>query len=171
MRVPNKINIVTKSGSTIIELLVVISIIGIFASLSLFGFSQYQAGARDSTRIADLDQIALALSLHRDSAGSYPASGTICQSCNNDVSNLLVNYLSVIPEDIRHGQTEGTQTFQYVYDQIDCGGTGFTAVIVMAEIMERPGNASRSEVDTCANAGSIGTDSSLVKVIEFIRTP
>jgi len=73
---------------TLIELLVVIAIIGILSSVVLTNMNGTRAKARDVKRIADIQQIQLALALYFDShSGKYP--GTL--------TPLVPDYFSVIP--------------------------------------------------------------------------
>ncbi len=59
-------------GFTIIELLVVISIIAILSSIILASFDSTRKKGRDAKRIADIKQIQLALGLYYDANGQYP---------------------------------------------------------------------------------------------------
>ncbi|MBU2220023.1 prepilin-type N-terminal cleavage/methylation domain-containing protein, partial [Patescibacteria group bacterium] len=61
-------------GFTLIELLVVIAIIGILATIVMVSLNTARAKARDARRISDVRQIQLALQMHYDSVGSYPAA-------------------------------------------------------------------------------------------------
>ncbi len=61
----------TKRGFTLIELLVVIAIIGILSGVVLASLAAARERARNSQRISDLRQIALALELDNDAAGTY----------------------------------------------------------------------------------------------------
>jgi prepilin-type N-terminal cleavage/methylation domain-containing protein len=65
----NKIN-----GFTLVELLVVITILGILATIGLVAFSSSQARGRDAQRKSDLKQIATALELFYSDYGKYPVS-------------------------------------------------------------------------------------------------
>ena len=62
-----------KSGFTLVELLIVISIIGILASIGLASFNSSQMKSRDAKRKSDLKQIANALELYYNDKGQYPA--------------------------------------------------------------------------------------------------
>lgn len=64
-------------GFTLIELLVVIAIIGILATIVLVSLNSARSKARDSRRVSDLRQIALALEMYYDDNSTYP--GTILQ--------------------------------------------------------------------------------------------
>lgn len=61
-------------GFTLVELLVVISIIGILSSLGLFTFTSSQMRARDAARKSDMKNIETALRIYFNDKGAYPAS-------------------------------------------------------------------------------------------------
>jgi prepilin-type N-terminal cleavage/methylation domain-containing protein len=62
----------SKSGFTLIEVLIVISIIGVLSSLTLLGLGTFRASGRDVKRITDLRQITNALELYYAKVGNYP---------------------------------------------------------------------------------------------------
>ena len=64
-------------GFTLIELLVVIAIIGVLASIVLASLNSARTKARDARRLADLNQIGIALEFYLDSGGvKYPGLNT-----------------------------------------------------------------------------------------------
>lgn len=63
-----------KTGFTLVELLVVISIISLLSSIVLTSVNSARAKARDARRIADFKQIQTALELFYDQAGRYPSA-------------------------------------------------------------------------------------------------
>ncbi len=63
------------AGFTMIELLIVVTIIGVLAAIGLVSYRGISATARDSKRQADLNTIRQALVLYRSEQGVYP-SGT-----------------------------------------------------------------------------------------------
>ena len=69
-----------KSGFTLVELLVVITIIGILATIGLDAFQSSQMRARDAERKSDLRQMSSALELFYADYGRYP----------NDSNGLIV---------------------------------------------------------------------------------
>lgn len=65
-----------QKGFTLIEVLIVISIIGILSSLTLLGLGTFRASGRDVRRVTDLRQITNALELYYAKVGNYPATAT-----------------------------------------------------------------------------------------------
>ena len=74
-----------KSGFTLVELLVVMSILGVLATLIAGGFRSAQVRGRDATRKGDLKEISNSLELFYQDYGRYPAdsSGSI-DACSFD---------------------------------------------------------------------------------------
>jgi general secretion pathway protein G len=60
------------SGFTIVELLIVIVVIAILATISIVAYNGIQARARDNIRYADAKTIMKALELYKVDHGSYP---------------------------------------------------------------------------------------------------
>ena len=58
-----KMNIVRRRGFTIVELLIVIVVIGVLAAISIAAYNSVQSKARDSSRIAKLDQLVKGIEL------------------------------------------------------------------------------------------------------------
>ncbi len=79
-----------KRGFTIIELLVVISVIGILATITLVGFNRYQADSRDSQRLSKATIISEALEKYYDKNGEYPGCSALTDVGTNVATNVLV---------------------------------------------------------------------------------
>lgn len=78
-----KTSLQDKSGFTLVELMVVISIIAILSVVGVTVFTGIQKNARDSRRKSDIDAIAKTLELlYSDTKGSYYISDTIENSRN-----------------------------------------------------------------------------------------
>ncbi len=60
-------------GFTLIEILIVVAIIGILASIILVGLGSFRSRGRDARRIADLHQVQNGLELYFTKNGSYPS--------------------------------------------------------------------------------------------------
>ncbi len=63
-------------GFTVIELMVVVTIIAVLTLIGVASYTQTNKKARDGKRKADLEQVRSALVLYRTDTGSYPVSLT-----------------------------------------------------------------------------------------------
>lgn len=72
-----------KKGFTLIEILVVVAIIGILASVVLVGLGPAQKQGRDARRISDLKQVETALQLYFNKCGFYPGGINPDQPCTD----------------------------------------------------------------------------------------
>jgi general secretion pathway protein G len=95
-------------GFTLVELLVVVSIIGVLATILMTNFIGVRQRARDAQRKADLRQIQSALELYRADSAVYAAHATGTYRLNQTqcpTSNALTNqagtatYMAKIPCD------------------------------------------------------------------------
>ncbi len=64
-------------GFTLIELLVVIAIIGVLSSVVLTSLSAAKSKGRDAARLIDMKILQLALSMHYDATGAFPATTSV----------------------------------------------------------------------------------------------
>lgn len=123
------------AGFTLVELLVVISIIGLLSSIVLTSVNSARAKARDARRIADLKQIQTALEFYYDTNGQYPlgsqGSGVWSSHApaygNNDnyIVGLAPTYMPTLPRDPRFDEG-GTG---YLYNS---NGTDYSFLVHMA---------------------------------------
>jgi type II secretion system protein G len=98
-------------GFTLIELLVVIAIIALLASIVLVALGSARSKARDSTRRADIKQMATALELYYSDNGAYPSTGDNWEGSCSDfgahgtsgsggwIPNLAPTYIGALPLD------------------------------------------------------------------------
>ncbi|EKD56864.1 MAG: Type II secretory pathway pseudopilin PulG-like protein [uncultured bacterium] len=83
------------TGFTLVELLVVISIIGLLATLAIVSLNAARTRSRDTKRASDLRTIQTALELYFDENDDYPASSLmILPSPWNGAANSLLFYLN-----------------------------------------------------------------------------
>ena len=68
-------NLFSKKGFTLIEILIVVAIIGILASVVVVGLGPAQKKGRDSRRVSDLRSVQNALELYYGKNGQYPIVG------------------------------------------------------------------------------------------------
>ena len=73
----------SKSGFTIVEMVVVIAVIGILAAITIITYDNIQMQARDSKRISDLAKISDAIQLYRQKNGNDVQSGSGCGGNGN----------------------------------------------------------------------------------------
>lgn len=89
-----------KKSFTLIEILVVISIIGLLAAVAAVSYSTLNRNARDARRKADIEQIRAALEMYRsnDPLSQYPAFQGSCASLLTSVPSMAT-YLPRVPPD------------------------------------------------------------------------
>lgn len=80
--------LINKRGFTIIELLVVVSVIAILSLISVFGFNAVQAGTRDSQRSTRVTQLAEALEKYYAKNGEYPSCSALTSSATSAITTL-----------------------------------------------------------------------------------
>lgn len=102
------------SGFTIVELLIVVIIIAILASVTVVAFNGVQARARDAQRDTAVSAIRKGLELYKIDTGGYP---TPCANVNQDCyvnylsSYLSPNYLNPMPLPLVVPNSEPTKFF------------------------------------------------------------
>lgn len=121
------------SGFTLIEILVVVSIIGLMSSLVMSSLENARAKARDVRRLADLREVRTALEAYRTENGAYPiatawrgtcatfnAGGTITNSGPTGwVPDIAPKHIPVLPV-----ESKPTDNNCYLY-RTTTNGSGF----------------------------------------------
>lgn len=120
-------NKTVQKGFTLIEMLVVISIIGILATLVAANLNSARSRARDAQRKSDMKNIQTALRVYYNDFGVYPgASGGNILGCGLGISlcpwgsewsvNSGANvYMQVLPTD----PLSPSQSYKYVFTDSD----------------------------------------------------
>lgn len=120
-----------KRGFTIIEILVVVSIIALLSSVLLTSFQEARAKARDAERLREVKEIQNALELYRAQYGLYPISVGWWRSSNptewDTLKNVLASYIS-LPNDPTLSGTPRATPGGYGYDYFSdtWAGSGLT---------------------------------------------
>lgn len=104
-----------RRGFTIIELLVVISIIALLASVIMVSLGESRKKARDARRASDIHEIQTALALYYIDCHRFPTALTLTANNGCGSGITLGNFLSQIPRD---PQTQSG----YSYAAIGTGG-------------------------------------------------
>jgi prepilin-type N-terminal cleavage/methylation domain-containing protein len=92
-----------QQGFTLIEILIVVAIIAILASVVLVGLGPTQAQGRDARRVSDLREVQTALELYYNKNGSYPGD-TTWAALTTDLTAASIG-VSQIPNDPSSGAT------------------------------------------------------------------
>jgi prepilin-type N-terminal cleavage/methylation domain-containing protein len=119
-----------RKGFTLIEMLIVIAIIGILASIVLVGIGPVQRTARDARRASDLRQTQNALELYFSKNAAYPAAGNWA-ALTTALTSGASAVVRQIPNDPRSGSGA---TYQYAPD---ASGNGY----VLAATFEDTANS------------------------------
>ncbi len=81
-------------GFTLVELLVVIGIIGLLASVVLTSLSSARKKSRDAKRVADMKQLATAMELYFNDYSGYPAASGTAPAVP---AGLTPGYIAALP--------------------------------------------------------------------------
>jgi prepilin-type N-terminal cleavage/methylation domain-containing protein len=117
-------NISTRKGFTLIEVMTVVAIIGLLSTFIFASMSEAQRRSRDAKRLADIKQVQNALELYADEhGGAYPLVPT--SFVFQLASSLVPNYIRVLPEDpVRTGGN------RYRYYTVDAtNGSSYTILV------------------------------------------
>lgn len=108
-----------QKGFTLVELLVVVSLIGILSTLVIANLNSARERARDAQRKSDLRNIQTALRLYYNDFSGYPASnptsGGMIVGCGGSCSWASawvrngVTYMNILPRD-----PLSTQSYRYI---------------------------------------------------------
>ncbi|PIR88840.1 MAG: hypothetical protein COU09_00225 [Candidatus Harrisonbacteria bacterium CG10_big_fil_rev_8_21_14_0_10_44_23] len=92
-------------GFTLIEVLIVVGIIGLLASVILVGLNASRSKARDARRVTDLRQVQQGLELYYVKEGEYPNANS-WSALESDLSSVGVDSLPTDPK-------RGGDSYQY----------------------------------------------------------
>lgn len=151
----------SSKGFTVVELMVVVSIIGILSAVTFSAFSSAQKKSRITKRVSDLKQVQVALEYYYAVNKSYPNTGSAWKSqCNgwnsgiaisNDVIlGLTPNYIPNIPSDPRMDITTPHSCYIYMSNGTDY----FLKAWNMTEMTQADYNSQPQLIDPAGDGGS-----------------
>ncbi len=139
-----------KKGFTLLELLIVIAIIGVLASIVMASLNSARVKARDSKRLSDIRQIKVALELYYDVYGYYPdcAGNDVCSTTGYSASlsslGAVPVYINSISNDPRN--ISGQYGYYYARTYKKAGSsyvhTGLSTDYILATRLENTNNLS-----------------------------
>jgi prepilin-type N-terminal cleavage/methylation domain-containing protein len=94
-------------GFTLIEILIVVAIIAILASIVVVGLGPTQELGRDARRVSDLHEVQNGLELYYSNYGAYPGSSSTISTWS-DLASALTNAnigVTSVPDDPSSGKT------------------------------------------------------------------
>jgi general secretion pathway protein G len=106
-----------RRGFSLIELLIVVTIITILGSIGMVNYQTFSQKTRDAKRKADLEQIRAALELYRADVGEYPETDDL-SSCGagEKISNGTIDYMTDIPCDPKYKENGVKAAYPYARD-------------------------------------------------------
>jgi prepilin-type N-terminal cleavage/methylation domain-containing protein len=126
----------SKSGFTLVEILIVLIVIGILASLVIVSFNNIQARSRDARRISDVQNIADAIASYRAKYGGEISTSSGCGWQGNGSGWLNYDGVASYPKSILTCLTEkGYLTTSFI------DPSGCTADVNQPASCKRPGYA------------------------------
>ena len=101
-----------QKGFTLVELLVVISIVGVLMAISIFGLQGARESSRDARRKADLELIRSGLELYRSDCNSYPV-GSLSTPLVGDDSTSSCSSSNVYVQEVPNDPSSPARSYLY----------------------------------------------------------
>ncbi|MBI2404699.1 prepilin-type N-terminal cleavage/methylation domain-containing protein [Candidatus Gottesmanbacteria bacterium] len=117
-----------KKGFTLIEVLVVATIIGVLTAVAVTSYTSVNKRSRDSKRRSDLEQLRSALEMYRSDNSYYPPVDVTGFGNVGDLTSYLVpSYMPGIPSD-------PSTTQAYYYYATNQSGTNYYGYCLCAKL-------------------------------------
>lgn len=140
----NMIKLNKNKGFTLVEMLVVMTIVAILLAISLVSYAGSRKMARDSKRKADIESVRSALEVYRTDCHTYPATlsfdGT-AQIRGSEAECLNNVYLEDTPADPL------SPTYSYFYEK----DSDSANIYRICAFLEAPGNTTSCTNDGCGS--------------------
>ncbi len=94
-----------KTGFTLVELLVVVTIIGILSGIAVVGMTSVRQKAQDTSHLAGIRDLQLSLEAYKSVNGRYPDAGT--QGGSDYIVALAPSFIGKLPVDNPQNSTTG----------------------------------------------------------------
>lgn len=88
-----------KKAFTLVELLIVCTIIVILSAIAVVNFGIAKQKSRDATRKKDLSEIAAALETYKVDNKEYPSNSNFANISRNTLDELVPSYIVALPTD------------------------------------------------------------------------
>lgn len=117
-----------EKGFTLVEILVVISIIGLLVAVVTTSMTAARSNSRDKIRLVDIEQLRLSFKLYDQYFGEYPLYDAgvalgVGEGIDTDLASIEID----VPADPTH---DGV-TYMYVYDSnFDCAGVSHKVIYI-----------------------------------------
>ncbi len=151
-----------RKGFTLIEILIVVAIIAILASIVLVGLGPTQQSGRDARRLSDLHEVQNALELYYNKCGFYPsgAANPDCPAAANlatytDMSTALSGSPSTGGGAIPNDPTSGRA---YYYESFSDSSGNAAVTYTLGATLENSNNSVWNGYTAPANTPGISCD-------------
>lgn len=151
----------SRKGFTLIEILIVVAIIAILASVVLVGLGPTQQSGRDARRISDLHEVQNGLELYYNKCGYYPGTGT-AGACGNTATTGyggMATALGSVGVGITQVPLDPTNSAPYLYTFNTMGATASS--YLLSAVLENKSNTVFNGYMPPANAAAYTSPAAL----------